>query len=105
MILKYLTFAHYSLYGNLKVKATDIDPSYSKGSNDLVFLIIIIAGCSIAGFVVILSASVGIYLCIKKKKNSMGVPNEISPNSFASSQETFVNNNNQQNFPEYPKSE
>ena len=46
----------------------------------------------------------------KKVVNVDGVLNEITSNSFASSQESLVNNNNndnnnQQNYPEYPKSE
>ena len=114
MILKYYLSALWSSYGNLTVKVTDKDPS------KLTNLIIIIVASCVGAIVIGIVIKMGINKCIKKKKmaalNSDGVPNEITPNSYASSQETFINNNNnnynnnnynnnQQHFPQYPQSE
>ena len=102
MIFKYHLDFRWGTPNYLKVKVTDKNPS-SK-----IFLIIIII--TVGGFIAVIGAIVGfIYKKKKEQKkdvNTDGVPNVINPSLSVASQESFVNNNNdnQQHFPKYPES-
>ena len=111
MILKYSLNTFWSNPNYLKVKAKDKDPT-----TKTTIIIFIVAG-SVTLIGLTITIGVLIYQRNKKQKKDMKtneVPNEISPNSYASSQESFVNNNkinddsnnknnSQQYYPEYPQ--
>ena len=95
-------------YPILTVKASDKDLGADAMRN-----LFIIAGC-VGGVILFLIIGVPITRCVIKQKkvvNTGEIPKEITPNSFANSQEPLVNNNsnnynnNQQCYPDYPKSE
>ena len=110
IILKYHLYSGGTSYPILTAKASDKDLGAEAMRN-----FFIIAGC-VGGVILFLIIGVPIIRCVIKQKkvvNTGEVPNEITPNSYASSQESLVNNNdnsnnynnNQQCYPEYPKSE
>ena len=108
IILKYRFHSGETSYGKVNVLASDEDLG-----NKAIRNFIIIASC-VGAVILSLCIAFPIIQCVRKQKkvvNTGEVPNEITPNSFASSQESFVNNkdnnnnNYQQNYPEYPKSE
>ena len=111
MILKYSLNIFWTNPNYLKVKATDKDPT-----SKTTIIIFIVAGCaSLIGLSITIGAF--IYQRNKKQKKDMKtneVPNEINPNFYATSQESFVENNkinddsnnknnSQQYYPEYPQ--
>ena len=105
--MKYLLDSDGTSYPILTAKASDKDLGAEAMRN-----FFIIAGC-VGAVILFLVIGIPIIWCVRKQKkvvNTSEVTNEITPNSFTSSQESFVNNNNndnnnnQQNYPEYPKS-
>ena len=107
--MKYHLYSGGTSYPILTVKASDKDLGAEAMRN-----LFIIAGC-VGGVILFLIIGVPIIRCVIKQKkvvNTGEEPNEITPNSYASSQESLVNNNdnsnnynnNQQCYPEYPKS-
>ena len=111
MILKYYLNIYWTTPNYLKVKATDKDPTYKT----TIFIIIGVVSVSLIG----ISMNIGAYIYYRKKKQKKDIktnviPNEISPNSYTTSKESFVNNkeinddtnnknNTQQYYIEYPQ--
>ena len=103
MIFKYHLNFSLGTPSYLKVKATD-----DKQKSKIFMIIFTVIGC-------IISIGIPIFIIVsffKKKKrknkdvNTDGTPNIINPSLSVTSQESFVNNNNdnQRHFPKYPES-
>ena len=109
--MKYYLNFYWTTPNYLKVKATDKDPTYKT----TIFIIIGVISVTL----IAISMNIGVYIYYRKKKQKKdiktnAIPNEINPNSYTTSKESFVNNkeinddtnnknNTQQYYIEYPQ--